>query len=147
MVSDALLAFNYALPHRFYVACSGKTTLLDALGNRPPTVEAAGITQVVRTRRVNLRRWLLPDKSNFLEGQAREDAGKVLHEHQAIPASSPAPAGSAPAFSASAFETIGAATPAPVVEATFVDTPGQEIFHRLRLNGALGADVVVCCYG
>jgi hypothetical protein len=29
------------------------------------------------------------------------------------------------------------------VVATFVDTPGQEIFHRLRLNGALAADVVV----
>jgi len=136
LVSDALLAFNYALPHRFYVACSGKTTLLDALGNRPSTVEAAGITQVVRTRHVNLRRWLLPKESNFSDGHATEDTNKVLRENLAVPAPNSAPA----------FDPINAATPAPTVEATFVDTPGQEIFHRLRLNGALGADVVVGHY-
>jgi signal recognition particle receptor subunit beta len=27
--------------------------------------------------------------------------------------------------------------------ATFVDTPGQELFHRLRTNGALCGDVVI----
>jgi hypothetical protein len=73
---------------------------------------------VVRTRRVDLRRWLPPAT------RASSSAGDGAPAGVCLP-----PAG---------LPLVG-----PPVVATFVDTPGQEIFHRLRLNGALAADVVV----
>lgn len=89
-----------------------KTTLLDALGSpyKPPTIEACGITQNVRTRGVELQRWLTKKNPPLPSTRSSSSSPPLL-----------------PWYSV----------------ATFVDTPGQELFHRLRTNGALCGDLVI----
>ena len=130
----------------------GKTTLLDSLGRRRRlTVEVGDITQAIRTRTIELGSWLStgpqpgPQPEAELEAEPEAPA-EALREESAAPAAMVAAsrtAGASGVPGVSGAATFAGAAGFGRCVVTAVDTPGQEIFHRLRLSGALGADVVV----
>lgn len=107
----------------------------------PPSTtrrEAGGITQEIRARTVSL------EAASVGEGRHQETAGGAA-------ATTPGLSSPAAEINGQAQAEVGtAAVPcslaskptAPTV-ATFLDTPGQEIFYRMRTNGARVADAVV----
>ena len=104
----------------------GKTSLLDALSRAPGealTLEPQGITQEIRTRRVDLRR-----SRRFAATAIDIDA----------PCNQRAMVDSAPETTEGSGDEDGSSE-----YVTFIDTPGQDIFYRLRANGSLGADVAL----
>lgn len=110
--------------------------------------EAGGITQEIRARTVSLE---ATSEGQGQHNQDRADAAAPTNPVPSPPASEiHGQAQERDGTTAEAAHSTAMAVPSSLVSkaaaptvATFLDTPGQEIFYRMRTNGARVADAVV----